>query len=289
MKVPDAKEALFRAPHTAFVTERKRLAGEVKKAGHKEEAAAFLKLLRPSVSAWAVNQLWWVERETFDTMLATAQKVRKGDLGVMAEHKAALARLRARAAELLVEAGNAAADATLHRIGFTLSAIAARGDFGDSEPGMLSEDLEAPGFASLGIVSAPPPEQEKRTAKKREEAAVETKAADEQTEREADEEAAAKQASKEEKEREAEARRKVAQSEKEREQQEAHNAKEARERAEREKQEAAKLQAVAEAAEAAEAVEAARADVERLEAELVQSNKRLESAKKHLDAAKRRS
>ena len=278
MKVADAKEALFRAPHAEFVAERKRLAGELKAAGHKDAGAALLKTARPLISTWAVNQLWWVERETFDAMLDTAKKVRKGDLSVMGDHKAALAALRTRAAGLLVEAGNAAADATLHRVGFTLSAIAARGDFGTSEPGMLSEDLEAPGFASLGIVSASVPDPAGPPLKKA--AAVAEQKRDE--EREAQEAA-------EQQERQAADRRKVAEvtaaekkAAKEREH-EAHQAKEAaraaRERAEREKLEAAKLEAVAEAA---EAVETARAEVERLEAALAHANKALEAAQKRL-------
>ena len=49
-------DALYQAPLDAFVAERKRLAGELKREGAPGEAATFLGLGKPTLSAWLTNQ-----------------------------------------------------------------------------------------------------------------------------------------------------------------------------------------------------------------------------------------
>lgn len=155
----EAVATLYRAPLEQFVTERKRLAAELKAAGDKEGAARFAKLGRPPVSAWAVNQLWWQARDAFDDLLASAERLRLGDVAASRAHRDATATLRARAASLLTEAGHGAADATLRRITTTLSALAANGGFDPDAPGALGADRDPPGFGAAGFdaLSAPPP------------------------------------------------------------------------------------------------------------------------------------
>lgn len=147
----DAVEELFQAPHAAFVTERKRLAGELKAAGDKAGATRLGKLARPPISAWAVNQLWRQARDAFDKLFETATRLRDGDLGGTAAHREALTALRTRAATILTEAGHSATESTLRRISTTLSAIAAIGRFDPDEPGALTEDRDPPGFEAAGI------------------------------------------------------------------------------------------------------------------------------------------
>lgn len=146
-----ALEALYRGPLDAFVVERKRLAGELKAGGDKEAAARLLKLGRPSISAWAVNQLWWLERATFERLLATAARLRKGELDAGAEHQRALAALRSLAAARLASQGHAAPESTLRRVTTTLSALAASGGFDPDPAGALAADRDPPGFGALGI------------------------------------------------------------------------------------------------------------------------------------------
>jgi hypothetical protein len=147
----DAVRELYQVPHATFVTERKRLAGEVKAAGDKAGATKLGKLPRPPISAWAVNQLWWQARDAFDKLLETAERLRDGDLGGTAAHREALAALRQRASAILTDAGNAAAEGTLRRIQTTLSAIAATGGFDPDPPGALTDDRDPPGFEAAGI------------------------------------------------------------------------------------------------------------------------------------------
>lgn len=149
-----AVATLFRAPFDEFVAQRKRLAAELKAAGDKEGAASLSKLPRPSISAWAVNQLWWREREAFEGLIDAAAQVKVGDREASRAHREALAKLRERAGQLLHEAGNAAAEATLRRVTTTLSAIAALGSFDPDPPGALTADRDPPGFEALGFASA---------------------------------------------------------------------------------------------------------------------------------------
>ena len=129
MTFDDAVQELFQAPHAAFVTERKRLAGELKEAGDKAGSTKLGKINRPPISAWAVNQLWWQERDAFDNLLSTAERLREGDLGGTAAHREALTTLRAKASAILTAAEHAATESTLRRIQTTLSAIACAWSF----------------------------------------------------------------------------------------------------------------------------------------------------------------
>jgi hypothetical protein len=151
MSYARAVAELYQAPLASFVADRKRLAGELKAAGDKEGAAALGKLARPTSSAWAVNQLWWHARDAFDALLESADKLRKGDLRASAGHRDALAKLRARAAAMLKDAGHGATEATLRRVTQTLSAIAASGGWDPDPPGAIAADREAPGFEVPGL------------------------------------------------------------------------------------------------------------------------------------------
>jgi len=152
---------LYRAPHDDFVTERKRLAKELAAAGDKSAAAVLAKLSRPSVSAWATNQLYAHARELFDELFESAARLREGDLEAGAEHRRLTAKLVARAAEILKAAGHGASEGTLRRVSANLAALAAAGGFDPDPPGALKHDRDPPGFdvlafgASLGETDAP--------------------------------------------------------------------------------------------------------------------------------------
>lgn len=159
-----AVETLFRAALSEFVAERKRLAAELKAAGDKEPAAKLGQLTRPSVSAWAVNQLWWHERAAFEALLQAAALVKSGDRDASKQHREALAELRQRAAALLEQAGNAASEGTLRRIVTTLSALAAAGGFAPDPNGALVADRDPPGFETFVASADAAPRADSPTA-----------------------------------------------------------------------------------------------------------------------------
>jgi len=149
----EAIETLYRGAPEVFVAERKRLALELKEAGDKDAAKKVGALEKPSISVWAVNQLYWHERKRFDELLALAKRLRTGDLKAAAAHREALAELRRAAAERLRDAGNAANEATLRKVSASLAAIAAGGGFDPDPPGALRADRDPPGFGELDAAS----------------------------------------------------------------------------------------------------------------------------------------
>lgn len=153
---PDTALAeLYQAPLDQFIAERKRLAGELKAAGDAAAAKELGTRAKPPVSAWVTNQLWWHARDAFDELMASADKLRKGQLAASAQHREALGKLRKRAAAMLEQAGHGATEATLRRVATTLSAIAASGGWDPDAPGTLSADRDPPGFEAVGIPSEP--------------------------------------------------------------------------------------------------------------------------------------
>src|SRR6266700_1107688 len=75
-KLEDDVDALFRLPLTGFISARKSLAARLKKEGHADQANRVMALVKPSISAWAVNQLYWKHREAFDRLIATGERFR---------------------------------------------------------------------------------------------------------------------------------------------------------------------------------------------------------------------
>jgi ElaB/YqjD/DUF883 family membrane-anchored ribosome-binding protein len=148
----NAVAELYQAPLGQFVAERKRLA---KESGDK----TLLERRRPTISAWVVNQLWWHARDAFDRLMETADEIREGNVSADKAHREAIAKLRARAAAILKDAGHAATETVLRRVTTTLSAIAAAGDWQGHEPGQLPDDLDPPGFGAIGlhVPAAPKP------------------------------------------------------------------------------------------------------------------------------------
>jgi len=163
-------DALYAAPLDAFVAERKRLAGELKREGAPGEAAAFLALAKPTLSAWLTNQTVRRSGELVRALveatdaIAAAQRPALGGGGggspqplqaAVAEQRRLVTRLgeaaRAAAAELLAGRGEDAADRVENN--FRWGAVAGP----DREAlvrGRLVRDLTAPGFGGFGDLAA---------------------------------------------------------------------------------------------------------------------------------------
>ncbi|HEY3498066.1 MAG TPA: hypothetical protein VGK73_25380, partial [Polyangiaceae bacterium] len=147
----DALVELRHVPLGQFVAERKRLAAELAAAGDKAGSSLLAKHARPSVSVWAVNQLYVEASDDFDELFETAARVRRGELEAAAEHRKVTSKLTARAAKLLTDAGHGASDATLRRVTSTLSALKAAGGFEPDPPRTLGADRDPPGFDAVGL------------------------------------------------------------------------------------------------------------------------------------------
>ncbi|HBB86558.1 MAG TPA: hypothetical protein DC047_02960 [Blastocatellia bacterium] len=154
-------DALFRLPPAEFTGARNELAAGLKKSGRRDEAARVKALAKPSISAWAVNQLYWRHREAFDQLIASAERFRKvqaspkgGKIADMRTaldaRREALTHLSDLATSLLRDAGQNPSPDTIHRITTTLEGISAYASRRDGPPaGRLTQDVDPPGFESL--------------------------------------------------------------------------------------------------------------------------------------------
>ena len=151
----DDLDRLFQAPLSEFTATRNEL---LKKASGADKAA-IRALQKPTVPAWAVNQLFWKRRKVFDRLLEAARKLRvehgRQLSGKAAEVDAAEARHRGALKDamdeirsLLEAAGEQATPATMVAVAETLQGLPGRDDHG-----RLSRPLKPQGFEALaGLV-----------------------------------------------------------------------------------------------------------------------------------------
>ena len=164
----DDVDALFKLPLAEFTSARNALAARLKKSSREEEkaeAARVKTLAKPSISAWAVNQLYWNYREEFDQLIASGERFHKAQTSrsagkvvdiraAMDARRESLSQLADIAASVLRDAGHNPALDTIHRITTTLEALSAYASRSDARhlesPGRLTQDIDPPGFESFG-------------------------------------------------------------------------------------------------------------------------------------------
>jgi hypothetical protein len=157
-----ALATLYRLPLEQFVATRDQLARRLRAAGDRATARQIAGLRRPTVSAWAANQLADAAPNAVAELLEVGAALRQAQQEAVAGQpgaarqlrtasahlRAAITRLSTRAERLLVRAGHAASDATLSRLAATLQA-AATGDEATRAAlaqGRLPGDLDPAGF-----------------------------------------------------------------------------------------------------------------------------------------------
>jgi len=172
----DELDRLYALDPGEFVAGRDRLVKELRGADRREEAAEVGELRKPSVSAWAINQLARQDRRDVDLLLDAGHRLREAQQRLLAGEapegldearriqRDALQSLAKAARGILAGAGRES-DVTLARIATTLQAAAIEEEGRELlARGRLTGDLEAPGFDLLApMAGAGPPR--KRTAK----------------------------------------------------------------------------------------------------------------------------
>jgi len=157
-------DSLFKLPLSEFTIARNELAKQLKKENRADEAERIKAIPKPSVSAWAVNQLYWTHRSEFKRLLDTGKQLAEaqasqlkgtgGDVRprITARREAIVALLQI-AEALLRDGGHAATPDTLRRIETTLEALSTSASIpGTPEPGRLTEDIAPLGFESLAAL-----------------------------------------------------------------------------------------------------------------------------------------
>ena len=175
----ESPEDLYGLPLPEFIPERTALVKALRKDKRRDDAAAIAAMRKPSVAAWAVNQLIRTQGATIRKLfkagdeLAEAQSGAAGGTSAADAMRAATGRQREAIGELVEAArgllssdGHPLAPATLERVTETLRAASIdRASREQLEGGCLERELE---FAGLGIgeLSATAPERSPKRATK---------------------------------------------------------------------------------------------------------------------------
>jgi hypothetical protein len=159
---------LYALPLDEFTSARNELAKQLRKESRREEADHVKALAKPSVAAWAVNQLAHRRTKRLRALLEAADEVRsaqeralKGSGGdelreASQRERQLVTELRREARQLLAEGGHAASDATLQRVATTLSSAAVDAEARPLlEAGRLSEEVAASGFDAFAGMAVP--------------------------------------------------------------------------------------------------------------------------------------
>ncbi len=163
-------DRLYGLPLEEFTNERNELSARLKKAGEADAASQVKALTKPSVPAWAVNQLARTRKREVRALLDAAERSRSGKSKslreALKEQRDALQRLTDEARDLLETKRGSAPDAMVQRVASTLRAAASDPAAAELlERGRVNEDLEPAGFEALaGLVGAASPPASKRDA-----------------------------------------------------------------------------------------------------------------------------
>lgn len=162
---------LYGLPLDRFIPERASLVRELRSDGEREQAAAVAGVRKPSVAAWAVNQLTRTQRREVDALFAAGDALREVQAGVLGgsadaqDLRAAAERERAAvdtlvtiARGLLSSGGLELSAATLERVAETLHAAALDDEVrGQVSEGRLVRELRHVGLGGgLGGATAAP-------------------------------------------------------------------------------------------------------------------------------------
>jgi hypothetical protein len=163
-------DQLFALPLEEFTAARNALAKELTQAGDRDGAATVKAMRKPSVTAWALNQVSRARSADIDRLLATGEQLRRaqhealeGDPSQLRDARRTFQdevdRVVRAAGEVLVGAGNAAGPPQLDRLSSTLRATATDDEArGLVRTGRLDRDFEASGFGideGAGALLAP--------------------------------------------------------------------------------------------------------------------------------------
>jgi len=162
-------DELYGLPLDRFIAERGALARSLRGDGRREEATAVAALRKPSVAAWAVNQLVRTQPKPVADLFAAGDQLREVQSAVLdgreapaalrvavEAERAAVDALIAAASGLLSSEGHELSPAVLDRVAETLNAAALDDDARASvEGGRLQRELRHVGLGGGALVPEP--------------------------------------------------------------------------------------------------------------------------------------
>jgi hypothetical protein len=191
----DPVDELYGLPLEEFTEARNKLVRHLQDRGDKESAKQVRSLRKPSLGAWAVNQLARRHPDELRELMDLRDKLASGDASAFrsasTEQRKLVASLTEHARPILEEAGHPASRSTMDAISKTLLAGGTEAERDLILSGRLTRELAPSGFEGLpGLGTAMPEEEteeeggvDTRAAQRAEELAKKAEAAEREAER----------------------------------------------------------------------------------------------------------
>jgi hypothetical protein len=153
--LPDEARALFRGPPDGFVAARDALVALLREQGRGEEASAVKRLRKPTVVAWALDQLATRDPDGVQALLEAGAELRAAQQAALSSKRGAAERLRT--------AGVARAAAVAHLAAVAAAALQEAGKTPDTHAdaiaralGVSATDHDAAAMLAAGTFERPP-------------------------------------------------------------------------------------------------------------------------------------
>lgn len=163
-RVVESIDDLYQLALTEFTPARNGLAARLRKSGRAADADEVRSLVKPSIPAWAVNQLFWRHRLAFDRLLTSGDRLRhtqsstlagkSGDVrGALDAVREALSELSRLASDELAAVGHNPSPGVMRAVTATLEALSSYGTSSNAPPaGRLVDEVDPPGFETLAAL-----------------------------------------------------------------------------------------------------------------------------------------
>ena len=157
-------DSLYQLPLAEFTPARNALAAKLRKSGRADEADGIKSLVKPSIPAWAVNQVYWKHRDAFDRLIASGDRLRKAQASTLAGKsgdvraaldavRQALSELSRLASDALTVVGHNPSPGVMRAVTATLEALSAYGSTPNAPgAGRLVDEVDPPGFETLAAL-----------------------------------------------------------------------------------------------------------------------------------------
>ena len=164
MDVDGELDRLYSVPLEDFIKERDEIAAAVKKAGDGEAAARIKKLAKPSVAAWAMNQIARRHADEIDQLLAVQDELARADSpaelrSLSGRRRELVAKLTSLAKEVLVEGGHGTSASTVEKISQGLLASGSEDEGEDLRRGRLTREPSGSGLEAFGLMPEEDPSE----------------------------------------------------------------------------------------------------------------------------------
>ena len=192
-KLSDQIDDLYRGPLAEFTAARNALV----KAERGADASRIRKLAKPTVVAWAVNQVYWRARKIYDQLIKSGERLRKAQIAALEGKKSADVREASDAHRRAIADAVKEAERLASAAGSTPGADALMRTFEalslavepPEAPGRLTKELRPAGFEALTgvtpVARVPPQPSATDLQREREAAAAAKREAEDEKKREA--------------------------------------------------------------------------------------------------------